>query len=108
MYNHIMLEVHCAKGWEEKHDNEKEFSCLNLSCVPTYDCLVNKCPFATFTTYENALCYVNKNSICEKSVAWVEEDFENNESLRQLWQNIAIQKIEEAKIEFLERCKERD
>ena len=52
MINHVLLELFCLKS---RDDKTKE---CNLDC-PAYECLVKKCPYCSFTSHENALCYVD-------------------------------------------------
>ena len=100
MYNHIMLEVYCLKDLEENTKKENTDNCSE--CTPGYSCLENKCPYVTFTSYENALCYVNQNSTCEESIALGEETL-SNKKLVSLWKDIACKKINEAYDEFLKQ-----
>ena len=100
MYNHIMLEVYCLKNLEENSKTENNDSCSN--CIPSYMCFENNCPYVSFTSYENALCYVNQNSICEKTIALGEETF-SDKTLLHLWKEISLKKINEAYDEFMKK-----
>ena len=97
MYNHIMLEIYCMKNADSKCNNEA-VQCDN---VPKYECLENKCPYLAFTSYENCLCYVNQNSICEKSIALGENIIDTQKDSLSMWRNISFKKIDEAYDEFI-------
>lgn len=90
MLNHLLLEVYCTKDYDENVGKDKPSYCCSDNFLPTYNCLFNKCPFVTFTSHENALCYINENSEAEKIIALDEEDNLN------LWKEISLKKIDEA------------
>lgn len=90
MFNHILLEVCCTKNYDENLSKDKPSFCCSDDFIPKYDCLLSKCPFASFTSHENALCYINENSEAEEIVAFGEEDD------LPLWKEISKNKIEEA------------
>lgn len=101
MYCHILLEVYCMKNTLGVSEDSHFVGCTNESCIPQYACLEKKCPYAAFTSYEDAMCYANHRAVCEKTVAWNESVFVEKPELRELWKQIAIKKINEAQEEFL-------
>lgn len=104
MFNHVMLEVHCSREWDDSDASE----IAKCDGVPQYKCLENKCPYVVFTSYENCLCYVNENSVCEKSIAFDGEEFIQKKELLLLWKNISSKKIDEAYDEFMKKKMELD
>jgi len=90
MFNHILLEVYCTKNYDENIGKDTPEFCCSNELTPRYDCLFNKCLFVSFTSHENALCYVNEKSEAEKIIVLSEEDN------LQLWKEISIKKINEA------------
>ncbi len=92
MINHVLLELVCLKS---RDDKTKE---CYLDC-PTYECLVKRCPFCSFTSHENALCYVNDqgcaNHIISLGNEMLSKSINQNEA-KQIWEKIAIEAIERA------------
>lgn len=92
MINHVLLELFCLKSRE---DQTKE---CDLDC-PTYECLVNKCPFCSFTSHENALCYVNDQGYANHIISLGNEMLPqcmNPNDAQKTWEKIAVEAIEEA------------
>lgn len=90
MFNHILLEVYCTKNYDENLSKSQPTFCCSDECMPKYNCLFNKCPFISFTSHENALCYINENSEAEEIIS-----LDQNDNL-QLWKEISKNKMNEA------------
>ena len=99
MYEHILLEVYCGLNFYENVDS------INMKCFsnhrPSYACIEKKCPHATCTTCENALCYIGSKSLAERLIAFGEADNENDIASMGLWKTIAMKKMNEAYDEYL-------
>ena len=110
MFNQILLEVYCSKGQE---DTSVECPCAqtNGECLPTYQCLLNNCRFASFTSHENALCYINDASQADKIMSFGGEmlpEGADEKLAKSLWRKIACDKIEEAYALYMQTIKEQD
>lgn len=104
MINHILLELFCIKGIESKDNTD---CVLN---VPTYECLVKGCKFCSFTSHENALCYVNNEGNSKDIISLGNEmipDFVDKSKAEKLWEQISIEALEEAYDKYMnEICKQ--
>lgn len=102
MYTHILLEVYCE--WE----NKKELDMCDLPCgeksenLPTYQCLFNRCPYVAFTSCENTLCYIGKNSEAEELISFGGEMGDTDLEISE-WEKICADKINEAYDEYMRR-----
>ena len=96
MYNHILLEVYCTKEHEENINKAAPEFCKSSERIPNYYCLLNTCPFASFTSHENALCYIDNKSQASKIISLGNESGEN----LSLWEQICSEKIKEAHKEY--------
>lgn len=99
MYNHILLEVFCTKEYDENLHKETPDFCKSKNYVPQYDCLFHHCPFVTFTSHENTLCYINDKTEAEEIISLGEEMIPADskyEKAKLLWQKVSIGKINEA------------
>lgn len=103
MFTHILLEVYCGKK-----DNlllgKEPFACVSEDCVPIYECLINKCPYVSFTTHENALCYVNDRSEANDLISLGGEmlpNYVDKQAAIRLWKKISQNKILEAYEQYM-------
>ena len=62
MINHVLLELFCLKK-----DDRDNLDCKND--IPTYDCLVKGCKFCTFTSHENAICFINNRGGADEIIS---------------------------------------
>ncbi len=92
MFNHILLEVYCTKCRDENIEKKSPEFCNSEEYIPQYSCLLNNCPFACFTSHENALCYINNKSEAKKIISIGEQ----TDNCEKLWEKISCQKIDEA------------
>ena len=102
MFNHILLEVHC-----HKESNDDSVSCCGEK-TPTYRCLLDKCPYLSFTSHENAMCYIGDSSEAETIISLGGEMLSEScdeEKARLLWRCISEKKIEEAYNEYMNEIK---
>ena len=104
MHNHILLEVYCTKEYDENINKAAPEFCKSSERIPGYDCLLNACPFATFTSCENALCYIDNKSQATKIISLGDESGEN----LSLWEQICSEKIKEAYSEYSDRSNSED
>lgn len=108
MFNHILLEVFCSKEYDENLCKEEPNFCQSNDHIPQYECLANNCPYATFTSHENALCFINDKSEAGKIISLGGEMIPKNqrdEDVKDLWQKIAIDKMNEAYQVYMEKLK---
>lgn len=106
MYTHVLLDVYCFHG--EHSDSAIPDYCpckgFGAELTPGYECLFNNCPFVSFTSHENAMCYINKKSEAEEIVSlgedWLDENFKCIPNNIELWKQIAVRKIKEAYEEY--------
>lgn len=104
MFTQILLEVYCTKKHNINLSAKKPFFCESEECIPSYNCLLNKCPFVEFTSHENALCYIDNNSEATEIISLGGEMLKNNideATAKALWKEIAVKKINEAYEEYL-------
>ena len=92
MFNHILLEVYCTKDYDENKGEPTPSYCDSTNYTPHYSCLLNKCPFVTFTSHENALCYINDMSEAKKIISLPSDKKEDIV----LWEKVSCEKIDEA------------
>lgn len=95
MFNHILLEVFCSKEYDENLCKAELTFCRSEAHVPQYACLANDCPYVTFTSHENALCFVNDQSEAEELISLGGEMIPENQSdadVKDLWRKIATDK----------------
>ena len=107
MINHVLLEVFCLKN--SMYDELKLPPACENCDGPRYECLFNKCPYVSFTSHENALCYVNDSSYTDEIISFSEDMVPEGISeplALDLWRAISIKKIEEAHIEYITRVNE--
>ncbi|MBE6616692.1 MAG: hypothetical protein E7627_01925 [Ruminococcaceae bacterium] len=100
MSKELLIEVHCTKEWDDNGSNERPAYCKESVC---YDCMFNKCPYATFTSHENALCYIGKDALAENIISFGGEmlpDGMDEEKALCLWKQISEKKINEAYREY--------
>ena len=90
MVNHVLLEVFCLKNIDE-HSNKPLPDFCKCPGAPKYECLFYNCPYMSFTSCENSLCYINEKSEPEEIVSLSEESV-NSENL-DLWKNLSIDAI---------------
>lgn len=99
MVNHILLEVFCTKD----DDKSLEF-CDSKKCIPNYECLLKKCPFLSFTSHENSLCYTDENSEVVNIITLGGEMLtpaSHNADVKTLWKEICSTKINEAYQDYM-------
>lgn len=97
MINHVLLELFCLKS---RDDKTKE---CNLDC-PAYECLVKKCPYCSFTSHENALCYVDNLANASHIISLGGEmlpDTINKQKAEELWEGISTRAIDSAYEEYM-------
>ena len=103
MHNHILLEMYCLKDTDENKTKEKPKFCVSNNYKPQYNCIFYNCPFVSFTSCENTLCYVNQCSEVETSISLGGDNYTTKQI--SLWEQISQKKIDEAFEEFLNRTK---
>ena len=92
MINHVLLELFCLKS---RDDQTTE---CDLNC-PTYECLVKRCSFCSFTSNENAMCYVNDHGCANHIISLGNEMLPqsiNPNDAKKTWEKIAIEAIDKA------------
>lgn len=102
MFNHILLEVYCNK-------NENANDCGTESRMPCYNCLINKCPYVSFTSHENAICYINEHSEASEIIALGGDMLPHNvdkQLATQRWEQISRSKIQQAYEEYMKEIYE--
>ena len=102
--NHILLELFCMWEYTAKTNDKKPDFCYGNT--PRYACLFNKCPYLSFTSCEDTLCYTNSFSETESDTivslgGEMLPDSCNEEDLKLLWKKISKRKIEEAYQEYM-------
>lgn len=101
MTAHILLEVYCSAHWEV---NNSQGCCVSPDRQPSYDCLLTKCPYATFTSCENSLCYIGEDSSAREIIAFGGEmESLNRQDALKIWEQLSKQKINEAYELFMNR-----
>ena len=98
MFTHILLEVYCTKQMGNNIKMELPKYCKSVG-KPHYYCLSEKCPYVSFTSHENSLCYINELSEAEEVISFGGDMEINNISKQEaisIWKDIAIKKINEA------------
>jgi hypothetical protein len=78
--------------------------CESPENIPGYFCLENRCPHMTFSSHENALCYVGEKSVVEEIISFGGEMIEETDDEIQLldkWKEISMSKLNEAYEEFM-------
>lgn len=109
MVAHVLLEVYCS--FDEEHNGSKNLRCDASTHTPSYSCLYNKCPYAVFTSCENAMCYTGENATANEVVSFGGEmavlpaNISEADAIK-LWEQIAEAKINEAYAEYMKRIKE--
>lgn len=102
MLNHVLLEVFCLKNTDANVDAPRPDFCQNKGEYVSYHCLFNKCPYASFTSCENTLCYIGPDSSMEEGILFGGDMEEGNADVGvDQWREIAIAKINEAYEEFM-------
>ena len=99
MINHILLELFCLK----LNKSQDDVNCLVNA--PTYECLIKKCPYCSFTLHENALCYVNSNGYSNDIVSLGNEmlpDYVDKQEAERLWKKISIESMEKAYAQYMD------
>ena len=95
MINHVLLEVYCSKDWRDDGDS---IDCSKKG--PCYECLTEKCKYCTFTSHENALCYVDSFSNAVEIISlggeMLPENVDRDEAREALWEKISREAIVEA------------
>lgn len=95
MINHVLLEVYCSKNWRDDGDS---IDCSKKG--PCYECLAEKCKYCTFTSHENALCYVDSSSSVTEIISlggeMLPENVYRDEVREALWEKISREAINEA------------
>lgn len=108
MVTHILLEVYC--NFDEEHDDSKKLQCMDSMRIPSYSCLYNKCPYVVFTSCENAMCYTGEDSTASEVVPFGGEmavlpaDINTSDAIK-LWEQIAVEKINQAYAEYMKQIK---
>ena len=90
--NHVLLEVFCIKT-----DAENIVDC-KTNC-PTYECIVKGCKYCTFTSHENALCYIDNSASASHIISLGGEMLPDNvckQEAEALWEKISHEAIEKA------------
>ena len=104
MFHHVLLEVYCTKDETDR----KTVAPCRQNYVPGYDCLVNNCPHSSFTSHENAICYINERSEAKELITLGGEmlpDHVDEQVARQLWEQISMAKIQQAYDEYMNEIK---
>ena len=107
MYSHILLEVYCSKEWHEENKDINNI-CYSSELIPSYECLANNCPYAAFTSCENTLCYIGRQSVAHKVISLgedMEKPISSNCNINgiDLWEEVATEQIDKAYSEFEEK-----
>ena len=104
MFKHILLEVYCHKDVGQ----EIPSFCESHGIIPGYYCILNHCMHMSFTSHENALCYINEKSTAEEIITlggeMTPESVNECESI-ELWRTISVCKINEAYDEYMKQLK---
>ena len=90
--NHVLLEVFCIKT-----DAENIVDCKTNR--PTYECIVKGCKYCTFTSHENALCYIDNSASASHIISLGGEMLPDNvdeQEAEALWEKISHEAIEKA------------
>ena len=90
MINWLFIEVYCRR----KEDGACPSFCEKTG-KPSYACLSNQCPYLDFTSCENALAYIGKDSCAKEPIL-----LGDGEDLA-LWERICQKKLNEAWEEYL-------
>lgn len=105
MYTHIFLEAYCSFDWEAgAEQRDLPPCCSSPEKGPSYQCLFQGCPYATFTSCENTLCYIGANSEAEALISFGGEMGESDSEIRK-WKEICSVKISEAFDEYMKKAK---
>lgn len=102
MHNCILLEVYCTNRNLNTQSGTSKCYCSDQ--VPGYGCLHMHCPYISFTSCENSLCYVNDKSVAQEIVSLGGEMVSYPSSTTEeisMWRDIAIKKINEAYNEYM-------
>lgn len=104
MINHVLLELYCAKNWKDGGDG---VDCAKEA--PTYECLAEKCKYCTFTSHENALCYVDSSASAVEIISlggeMLPENVDRDEAAEALWEKISREAIKEAHDKYMKKFK---
>lgn len=104
MINHILLEVFCRKEFEEFSTEPYPVFCHTKGQCPTIDCLFRKCKYIDFTSCEDTLCYIGGESHEVYGISYGGDMEEGSSNIGvDEWQEIAISKVKEAYLQFMER-----
>lgn len=97
MINHVLLELVCLKT----RDDQTKKCDLDY---PTYECLVERCSFCSFTSHENALCYIDNFANASHIISLGGEmlpDTIDKQKAEELWEGISIRAIDRAYEEYM-------
>ena len=104
MMSHVLLEVFCTKNFDRNVKAPLPDFCPGNGCRPSYHCLSHRCPYLDFTSCENTLCYIGKQSDMECGILFGGDMEEGNPAVGlDAWQEIAKAKIEEAYDQYMEK-----
>ena len=100
-FNHILLEVYCTKSFPENEGLPMPEFCVKTEKAPHISCLLNRCPFCSFTSCENALCYADSDSEAEEILSFGVPETPEEAAHIEKWKQIACRKIREAHDEYI-------
>ena len=115
MMSHILLEAYCILERSDKKSEDHTSACVSISGQPSFECFFHKCPYLTFASCENAICYIGDASVAEEIIIFGGE-MENVENAgddmcrKQIisdrtkqWKQISQNKINEAYEEYMDK-----
>lgn len=104
MLNHVLLELYCLQDVDTNVNEDRPQYCQSADNSPSYNCLLNGCPYLDYTTCENTLCYINEASEMEEGISLGGEmvkDGDFKASLKR-WRDISLKKIQDAYNQYKE------
>ncbi|KWX81028.1 hypothetical protein JI735_02110 [Paenibacillus sonchi] len=107
---HVLIEVYC-----ENNTSQPPLCCKDGIGNPGYHCLSENCPNVSYTYAPHELAYAGEFGVVPDSKAWigfggdmfpVDKDENKEAELKELWERICRQKIQEAYEEYMKQMKE--
>ncbi len=102
---HVLLELYC-----ENNNSQSPLCCKKGIGNPGYHCLSENCPNVSYTYAPYEIAYAGEAGVVPDHKAWVgfggdmfpdDLDERKEAELKQLWERICRQKIEEAYEEYM-------
>lgn len=107
-FKHLLLEVYC-----ENSTAQPPSCCKDGMGNPGYHCLVENCPNVSYTYAPHELAYAGEFGVVPDSEAWIgfggdmfpsDNDYIKEAFLKELWERICKQKIQEAYEEYMKQA----